>query len=328
MKLSYRWLLLLTSLTACQTLVVEPENTPESNFEFAWKTLNNKFSLFEINQVKDWQEIYSIYRPQVNNNISDDSLHAVLNRMVLELKDRHSFIRSNFEYKQSFNIKSNIDQPTVINHYLKNAQKEGGIQYTILEDNIAYAYVERFGRTISTENVIAFIESIEDTEGLILDIRGNGGGNENNALRLAEALYDERRLHKTVFSKNGPGKNDFIERFKAYVSPWDRPTYTKAIALLIDRNTYSASSDMVLMLRVLPHVTLIGNTSGGGHGTPVREQMPNGWVLQFSSSYALDHEGVQVEHGIPPTIHVDLDLTKIDEGIDTVIERAKEHIKG
>ncbi len=326
MKGIINFLLFILLFSGCASQLDEIENTQQSNFDFVWHTLNEKFSLFDVNDIRDWNLIYQEYENEISDNISDDSLHNVLNRMVLELKDRHSSIASPFQYQREF-FPGNIDEQVVQNNYLSNAITEGGMQYSLQRDNVSYLYIESFRDFIGIDNVRTLIADISSTNGLVIDIRGNQGGSEENALTLAQALYDEKRFVKTSFTKNGPDRDDFIEFYRSEVSPWDFDTFTKPIVLLVDQNTYSASSDMVLMMRVLPHVTIMGDRTGGGHGTPVMEQMPNGWILRYSSSYVLDPNGVNVENGIDPDQFVLLDNNLAAQGVDSVIETAIDFLK-
>ncbi|MEM1328499.1 MAG: S41 family peptidase [Bacteroidota bacterium] len=326
MKISIA-LLSIFCLFSCTKVMVEPENTPIDNFEFIWQTINENFSLFEINEVRDWDEVYRDYAPQVSNQITEDSLFRVLNRMLLELKDFHTGIggaRLRFSYPFR---PSQIDVEIVRQNYLNTAVQRGGILYTTLPDNIALARISTFSRLITEEDVIDFVEDIRDTDGLIFDIRSNGGGNEFYGRRIAKAFHDQERLYRTFFTKIGPERDALEEAGALYITPWKRAIYDKPVIILIDERTYSASSDFVLMMKGLPNVKLMGVHSGGGHGSPVGAQMPNGWQLVYSSSYSLDVNGVQVENGVSPDIKIALDTTQLANGIDNVIERAIQELK-
>ncbi|MBQ5705225.1 MAG: peptidase S41, partial [Bacteroidaceae bacterium] len=78
----------------------------------------------------------------------------------------------------------------------------------------------------------------------------------------------------------------------------------------------------VMMMRELPHVTIVGDKTGGGSGLPFNSTLPNGWSVRFSASPILDADGNQTEFGIEPDVRVDITSEDWDRGVDTIIEEA------
>jgi C-terminal processing protease CtpA/Prc len=132
-------------------------------------------------------------------------------------------------------------------------------------------------------------------------------------------IYDSR-------IKSGPGHNEFSDLKAAEVSPSGRYNYSNTIAVLIDRGSYSASSFFALACLSIPHIVLIGDTTGGGLGLPNGGQLPNGWQYRFSVTQALDTSGNNWELGVPPDIPVIMTDEDRSQGVDPVIERAIEVI--
>jgi carboxyl-terminal processing protease len=90
--------------------------------------------------------------------------------------------------------------------------------------------------------------------------------------------------------------------------------------VLTDPMTYSASEDFLLGLQGLPHVTVVGQRSGGGSGRPRTIRILPDMTITISTALTFDREGVCVEnHGIP----VDLEMPVFaDGGRDVAMETA------
>ena len=53
-------------------------------YEF-WTYTAENYSMFEVKQL-DWDAIYGIYAPQINDQLSDEQFFEVMSRMMNELK--------------------------------------------------------------------------------------------------------------------------------------------------------------------------------------------------------------------------------------------------
>lgn len=74
-------------------MLLEPEveNNPVANFEELWKGYDEWYGLFDVKEI-DWQEIYAIYKPQVNANTTEAELKDIFHSMIDPLNDNHVFI--------------------------------------------------------------------------------------------------------------------------------------------------------------------------------------------------------------------------------------------
>ena len=101
----------------------------------------------------------------------------------------------------------------------------------------------------------------------------------------------------------------------------------KPIAVLINRLSYSATNFFAAYMSTLPNVTLIGDRSGGGGGVPVSFELPNGWKFRLSATRTYLPDGFKIERGIEPDIYQGTGPAEEIEGIDAIIEKAKEVIR-
>lgn len=62
-------------------------------FEKVWKAVNDKYYDPSFNGV-DWNAVHERYRPLIGGVKTDEEFYALLNRMLSELKDAHTFFRA------------------------------------------------------------------------------------------------------------------------------------------------------------------------------------------------------------------------------------------
>jgi len=166
----------------------------------------------------------------------------------------------------------------------------------------------------------------DSVDGVIIDIRNNGGGDVSNVFTLANHFTDEERLAYTSQMKTGPGANDFGNDEDVFLEPVSSQPFTGRIAVLTNRNSYSATSMFSLAMKCLPNEKQIGDSTGGGLGAPTYAELPNGWTYRFSVTRTLSPNGDNWESGVPADILIDLNPDIAEQGYDTIIERAIEYI--
>ena len=324
-------LLLGLILSSCEKALIpaDPVNTQENNFDFFWKTLDEKYSYFNYKRV-DWDSVYHIYRPYINNGMHDSLLFNILTEMIVILRDGHISLASPF-YKVYWGwflgAPANFNEKILLNNYLKNEYLSAGSLIYKTIDSVGYIYCNNLSESILPKHLDDIMDYMKSTKGIIVDIRNNAGGEVLYAQRIAARFNPKEKLVSYWLYKNGPGHNDFTEPVPYYLSSTGEKAYTKPVMLLVNRFCFSAANDLTLMFKALPNVTIIGDTTGGGGGVPMQTELPNGWILGFSTTQTLSPEKEHVENGIPP--HLLVYMTEEDEknSIDPLIETAFRKLK-
>src|SRR5699024_9893003 len=101
---------------------------------------------------------------------------------------------------------------------------------------------------------------------MVIDLRGNTGGNLLLAKRLRRRFLRERTHLGTVQFTRGDG--ELADPVDLWAEPSGTGIWPGELVVLTDGLTYSASEDFLHGLQGLPHVTVIGSHSGGGSGRP------------------------------------------------------------
>ena len=310
----------------------EFSNTPEGNFIALWKIMDEHYCFFDLKKSElgvDWDEVYSRYSKSISDKMSNRALFDVLCSMIGELRDGHVNLSSQYDFGRNWHWKT--DYPL---NFSKDLQDKyigtdykiigSGYKYTLLEDNIGYLVVESFNDKPSDSRLNSMINDMVLCNGLIIDLRGNGGGDLTAAEKLASRFTETRVLTGYSYYKNGPGHNDFSKPEENWLEP-DKYNlrWIKPVVLIINRSCYSSANDFACTMKALPSVTLLGDTTGGGGGLPMSQELPNGWSVRFSSAPTLDASKQHIECGVAPDTVVYMSDEDMMRGTDTMIEAAR-----
>jgi len=261
----------------------------------------------------------------------ETELFNLISDMLNELRDDHTNLKSDFNVSRFGNYKQgpdNFDWRIIIDNYFSEKYYTTGpfVHDFIKGDSIGYIRLHSFPGNIDNNNLDFVLNRYENTEGLIIDIRENGGGSISDIFKLLSRFISGEKTIYYSRIKNGPAHDDFSELKPVRIQAGKGEKYYKPVVLLIDRGSYSASSFTALSAREIDNFTLIGDTTGGGLGVPNGGEMPNGWTYRFSVTQTLDPEGNNYESGVPP--HITSFVNWKDRTKDEVIERAVREIMG
>ena len=251
--------------------------------------------------------------------------------MLGELKDGHVNLSTSLDLGRNWSWKD--DYPLNLDTELRDAYLQtdynlsSGLKYRILSDNIAYVVYESFQNGVGEGNLDEMFYGLRMCNGMILDIRGNGGGNLDNVEKLASHFTNEKVLVGYRSHKTGTGHNDFSPLEAEYIEPSKGVRWQKKCVVLTNRSCYSAANTFVRDMKEMPLVTIMGDQTGGGSGLPFTSELPIGWSVRFSASPSYDVQKQQIEFGIAPDIPCALDATQASQGIDSMIEQAREFFK-
>lgn len=331
MKLRIIYYLLLVGIlfSACEK-ADKYNPSPHDNFEALWQILDENYCFFEFKDI-DWDEVHDRYSVQINETMSQYDLFEVLGKMLAELKDGHTNLFSSFDVARYWawyeDYPANFNAEIQKNYLGTDYKIAGGLKYKRLSnDQVGYVYYGNFSSGVGESNLDNMFIHFKDCRGLILDVRNNGGGAMSNSDRITQRFLEEKILTGYVTYKTGNGHTDFSSPYPLYLSPSDRLRWTKSVIVLTNRQCYSATNNLVSIMRLLPHVTVMGDCTGGGSGFPFSSELPIGWGIRFSACPILDADKKHTEFGIEPDEKVSMTEEDMKKGKDTIIEAAIGHI--
>lgn len=305
-------------------------DNPRGNFEALWRTIDEHYCFFSEKNI-DWNDVYSRYSPMISDKMTAEELFDVCASMLDELRDGHVNLSSSFntsyyrkwwsDYPQNFNSR------IIEEHYFNfNYRQTGSVIYGILHENIGYMRIPSLAYSIGEGNLDNILYYLRTCDGLIIDLRDNGGGSMTAVETIVARFITSRTLAGYISHKNGPAHDDFSEPYPYYYNPAQqgRIMWGKPVAVLTNRSTFSAANNLVSIMKLLPDVKIVGATTGGGSGMPFSSELPNGWGIRFSAAPVLAPLGQTTEFGIEPTegCAIDLDPQAALQGRDTILDFA------
>lgn len=314
--------------TGCEKIIFNENkyNTPENLFEIFWNEFDRHYSFFPYLNL-DWDSVYLVYQPRFRNDLNQQQVFNLLAQMTYLLKDGHVNLFSNNSvsayngwYDQYPLNRNNI------NPYLDNLKTPNNkILYANLKShNIGYIMISSFAGEKEDFLVIdQILEELTTKKGLIIDVRSNGGGNSNNASAIASRFADKEYLVFRIRYRNGPDHNDFTDWSDIKLQPSEGESYNKQVVVLSNRRCYSSTEWFLGNMDLLPNVTIVGDTSGGGSGSPMQRQLPNGWTFRLSNTQMQLPSGRDFQFsGIYPDVPVWISQADSARGFDSILETA------
>lgn len=325
-------LLIILSVLSLSSCIdeVQFDNTPEGNLEALWKIIDEHYCFLDYKAEAiglDWDEVHGRYRGMLNKNMTASQLQEVLCNMLSELRDGHVNLYTASDVGRYWAWKD--DYPANLNDEIRDSylgsdyRIAGGLRYRILDDNIGYIVYTSFSSGIGEGNIAEVLHYLRLCSGLIIDVRGNGGGQLNYAQRLASHFTNERILVGYRSHKTGTGHSDFSELSAEYIEPSATVRWQKPAIVLTNRQCYSATNTFVRDMLCCPNVRTLGDSTGGGSGMPFTSELPNGWLVRFSACPQYDRNRNHIEFGIAPTIPCAMNPEDEARGVDTLIETAR-----
>jgi len=187
-----------------------------------------------------------------------------------------------------------------------------------LKDNIGYISFNHFSSPIDLK-FLAALETMSDTQGLIIDLRGNSGGFIKIADEIARHLLSEKTLFSILRFRNRVISNVLTPMQNIYKAP---------IVILIDVMSLSCSDYFASSLQVIKRAVIIGERSPGFFLVANWIKLPNGAAFMHTIAQPFTPDGKVIENvGVIPDIEVRLNRNLLLEGKDTQLQAAIEYIK-
>jgi carboxyl-terminal processing protease len=304
---------------------------PVLNFEYAWNRLDRNYGQFGAKHV-DWDALYRTYRPQVTSATTDQELWDILLAMLGHLNDAHVCLADDTRRTccgLTEGLKpGDFSLDLVKSKYLQDKALDalkGKFTYGWLTPAIGYVRVGDFKGELEpiTQAIDSVIGQFAGARAVIVDVRDNPGGTGRAAELVAARFADRTRHYMRVQTRYGPKRDDLTPAEYRNVAPDGKVQFLGPMVLLTNRITASAADGFVLAMRVLPHVTVVGDLTEGALSAQFPDRLPNGWTLFVAFKVARDNNGVNWDGiGVPPDLRIANTAADIAAGRDRVLEFA------
>jgi C-terminal processing protease CtpA/Prc len=136
------------------------------------------------------------------------------------------------------------------------------------------------------------------------------------ALALAAPFADRERVVLSKCARLGDG---WTEPQPIRLTRARGATFTGPTAVLISGSTASAAEVFSMVMRELPHVTLVGSRTQGIISDELEKRLPNGWRFTLSNErYSTPDRSCFEGIGVPPDVEV---IPRLGEGLAAYLRR-------
>jgi tetratricopeptide (TPR) repeat protein len=310
---------------------------PVLNFDHAWKTIDRNYGQFLVKHV-DWNALYRVYRPMVTAATTDQELWDILLSMMGHLNDAHLALadgsrRIGGGRNNGLFTNDGFSLDLVKSKYLQGKFSDAlGSSFISgwLADGVGYLYIAdlKDGLDQISKTIDAMMAEFAKARVMVVDVRNNPGGTSRAVKIVAGRFTDRLRHYCTERTRYGLKHDDFWPGEFGTIEPGGPLQFTGATVLLTDRISASAAEGFTMAMRVLPQVTVVGDTTEGALSSQFPDRMPNGWTLWVAFKEVRDHEGVCWDGvGIPPDLRVTNTAADIAAGRDRVLEFAMKYLE-
>lgn len=184
-----------------------------------------------------------------------------------------------------------------------------------VDKNIGYIQISSFIGSTTPNEFMEALEKTKNTEGLILDLRGNTGGLLPNAIFIANLFIPQGNIVSIV------GRNGY--KYDIYAQDTDYGI-NKPTVVLVDNASASASEILSGALKDYKKATLVGTKTFGKGMVQKIIPMQNETGLNLTIAKYLTPKGTDInKKGINPDIKVNFTLNDIKSHNDAQLQTAK-----
>ncbi len=252
---------------------------------------------------------------QFANLLPKDIIIAIDGKEVngLSLSEVANLVRGPENSFVNITILRNNDK--LVKKVMRKEIKIKTVKSSIIDKNIGYIQITSFIGSTTPNEFLEALEKTKNTEGLILDLRGNTGGLLPNAVFIANLFIPKGNIVSIV------GRNGYKYDINAQDTEF---SIKKPTVVLVDGNSASASEILSGALKDYNKAKLLGTTTYGKGMVQKIIPMPNETGLNLTIAKYLTPKGTDInKKGITPDIHVEFSLKDVKTNNDAQLQAAK-----
>jgi hypothetical protein len=326
----------LVALIGCHDSISGPPdintNDPRSIIDGVWQDYDRWYAFFPLLPI-DWQAVRAAYGDSATRVSPGRETAALLGRMIGQLKDGHAELMTPYGVfgEVPLGLEVHFDWQLLARSYFGETPRRtpsGRMTYARLRDGTGYVYIGSFEGSDWGSDIDVALAAMAPAPTVIIDVRENGGGNENVARDVASRFYDVQRVYRFGRFRSGPAHTDFDPPVAFSAGPAGQHRFRGPVAVLTSRRNGSAAESFVLMMRVLPHAITVGDTTAGVGSNPLGRTLSNGWSYRIPRSQESTPDGFVFNFkGLPPAFPVAWTAEDAAADRDPYVETALQELR-
>ncbi len=252
---------------------------------------------------------------QFANLLPDDIIISIDGKDVngMQLSDVANLVRGPENTFVQIVILRNKDK--LVKNVMRKEIKIKTVKSSVIDKNIAYIQITSFIGATTPNEFVEALEKTKNTNGLILDLRGNTGGLLPNAIFIANLFIPEGNIVSIV------GRNGYKYDIYAQDTEYD---IHKPTVVLVDGASASASEILSGALKDYKKATIVGTKTYGKGMVQKIIPMPNETGLNLTIAKYLTPKGTDInKKGINPDVRVSFTVNDIKNHNDAQLQAAK-----
>jgi len=204
---------------------------------------------------------------------------------------------------------------------LLTGARYAAVETKILDGGIGYIHFTNFIGPLR-KRFRSIFDSMKDTAGIIIDLRGNSGGDTEVGLALAGLFVDKETPISTTQTRKGGGNR--------YAAKPQKNPYLGKVVILVDEASGSESEELTAGLQAARRVFVVGRTTRGEDMDATFQGLPmKSIALLYPMGLPRTLNGVAIEgRGVIPDLDVRLTRAELLKGNDSQLDAAIQHIRG
>jgi len=284
-------------------------NEAAAVFDEVWAAFDEEYAMFVIKPEVDWDALRVQYRPMTERVKTNYEGASVVASMLGHLQDLHVWVRVGPEVlpvdERPRPWNSSYRGIMAMLPGITNARRD--LAWARTEDGIGYVAVLSMGSADLPAAFDGALDALDDTWGLVVDLRFNGGGNEIIGQQISGRFLKEDVIYSYHQYRDGPEHED-LTAMEARVCPARGPwRYESPVIVLQGQRTFSSAESFVLMLAQGEQVTTMGDRTAGSSGNPRQLELAGGiavnlprWLHLKDDKTPLDGVGVEPDVWVRP----------------------------
>jgi carboxyl-terminal processing protease len=192
-----------------------------------------------------------------------------------------------------------------------------------LPSGLGYIRVPTLGANLVAE-FDAALNELMDTPGIILDLRGNGGGNSAYGDQIAGRFLSEPFVYGRDYYAGRLPTRAWRAWMPFEVTP-RAPVYSGPVVVIMETVNMSSAEQFLIALVDSGRVETVGRPTGGASGNPVVFRLPGAHNVRFSTADFHRNDGTPIEGvGLTPDVEVTWTVEDLRQGRDPDLEAAEQ----